>query len=266
MPDEFVVFRDVAFKHPEARREDPVVLEGLSFSIRRGEFLCLLGPSGCGKTSVLNLLAGFESPTSGTITLGGQPLRGPGVDRGVVFQGDESLYHWLTALENVDFGLRVAGKSKPERRATASDCLALVGLKGQEHKYPSELSGGMKQRVKIARALVCDSEILLMDEPFAAVDAQTRTMLQDELVEIWNKTGRTILFVTHDITEAISLADRIAVMRRGPCSHVREIIPCELPRPRDRSDPQFGQLYAQISRLVAEEVLARECEAAPSWP
>lgn len=262
---EFIVLRDVAFKHAGARRSDPSVLEGVSFSLRRGEFFCLLGPSGCGKTSVLNLLAGFEAPTTGGISVGGRPLRGPSVERSVVFQGDDSLYHWLTALENVEFGLRVAGKPKRHRRALAADCLALVGLKGQEHKYPSQLSGGMKQRVKIARALVGDAKVLLMDEPFAAIDAQTRTMLQDELVEIWSKTGRTILFVTHDIHEAIALGDRIAVMHRGPRSRVREIIACELPRPRDRSDARFGQLYAQINRLVAEEVLARQQETEASW-
>lgn len=266
MVEDFLVVCDVAFKHASAGREDPPVLEGLSFSVCRGEFLCLLGPSGCGKTSVLNLLAGFEMPMVGTITVAGRPVAGPGVDRGVVFQGDESLYHWLTSLENVEFGLRVAGKAKEERKTVASRYLALVGLKGQEAKYPLQLSGGMKQRVKIARALVCESEILLMDEPFAALDAQTRTMLQDELVEIWNRTGRTILFVTHDINEAITLGDRIAVMRRGPRSHVREIFSCELPRPRDRGDPRFGRLYAQIARVVAEEVLAREREVGNTWP
>lgn len=264
--DEFVVFRKVAFKHAGARRSDPSALEGVSFSIHRGEFFCLLGPSGCGKTSILNLLAGFEVPTAGDILVGGQALRGPSVERSVVFQGDESLYHWLTALGNVEFGLRVAGKSKRERRIVSAQRLALVGLKGQEHKYPSQLSGGMKQRVKIARALVGDSEVLLMDEPFAALDAQTRTMLQDELVEIWSKTGRTVLFVTHDIHEAITLGDRIGVMHRGPRSRVREIIGCDLPRPRDRSDARFGQLYARINRLVAEEVLARQREAHESWP
>jgi NitT/TauT family transport system ATP-binding protein len=256
--DEFVVFRDVVFRHAGGRGPDPAVLEEVSFSIRRGEFFCLLGPSGCGKTSVLNLLAGFEAPTAGEIRVGGRLLHGPSVERSVVFQGDESLYHWLTALENVEFGLRVAGKPKEDRRVLASQCLALVGLKGQEHKYPAQLSGGMKQRVKIARALVGESDVLLMDEPFAALDAQTRTMLQDELVDIWSRTGRTILFVTHDIHEAITLGDRIGVMHRGPRSRIREIIACDLPRPRDRSDPRFGQLYARINRIVADEVLSRQ--------
>jgi NitT/TauT family transport system ATP-binding protein len=251
LPD-LVVLSGVAFRHAGAHHDD--VVRDFSLTIRCGEFLCILGPSGCGKTTVLNLLAGFEKPTAGSITLSGAPLRGPGAERGVVFQGDASLYHWLTARENVEFGLRIAGESKEKRRRSAQEYLQLVGLQGQENKYPSELSGGMKQRVNLARVLAGRAEILLMDEPFGQLDAQTRILLQDELTQIWMKTGRTVFFVTHDIAEAISLADRIVVMRRGPISNVKQIIDCDLPRPRDRGDPAFGRLYSLVSQSIAAEV------------
>jgi NitT/TauT family transport system ATP-binding protein len=223
-------------------------------AIERGEFVCLLGPSGCGKTTVLNLLAGFERPTAGVVTVDGHAVQAPGVERTVVFQGDDSLYTWLTAVENVAFGLRLAGATHDNRRATAERYLDLVGLRGQGHKYPSQLSGGMKQRIQIARALVCDSPILLMDEPFAAVDAQTRTILQDELIGIWQQTRRTFLFITHDIGESILLADRIAVMTAGPEARMKTVVSVDLPRPRRRSDPAFGALYEHISDMVSEEV------------
>lgn len=230
------------------------MLRGLSLAIERGEFVCLLGPSGCGKTTVLNLLAGFERPTAGVITVDGRTVQEPGVERTVVFQGDDSLYTWLTAVENVAFGLRLAGTTHENRRATSERYLDLVGLRGQGHKYPSQLSGGMKQRIQIARALVCDSPILLMDEPFAAVDAQTRTILQDELIGIWQQTRRTFLFITHDIGESILLADRIAVMTAGPEARMKTVVAVDLSRPRRRSDPAFGALYERISDMVSEEV------------
>jgi NitT/TauT family transport system ATP-binding protein len=230
------------------------VLKGLSMEIERGEFFCLLGPSGCGKTTVLNLLAGFEQPTAGAIRVDGRPVTAPGVERTVVFQGDDSLYTWLTAVENVEFGLRLAGVEPGRRRATAERYLDLVGLHGQGHKYPSQLSGGMKQRIQIARALVCESPILLMDEPFAAVDAQTRSILQDELIGIWQQTGRTFLFITHDIGEAILLANRIGLMTAGPEARMKTIVPVDPARPRRRSDPAFGALYERLADMVSEEV------------
>jgi len=230
------------------------VLKGLSLTIERGEFFCLLGPSGCGKTTVLNLLAGFEQPTAGAVRVDGRPVTAPGVERTVVFQGDDSLYTWLTAVENVEFGLRLAGVDAGPRRATAERYLDLVGLHGQGHKYPSQLSGGMKQRIQIARALVCESPILLMDEPFAAVDAQTRSILQDELIGIWQETGRTFLFITHDIGEAILLANRIGLMTAGPEARMKTIVPVDLARPRRRSDPAFGALYERLADMVSEEV------------
>ena len=230
------------------------MLKGLSLTIERGEFFCLLGPSGCGKTTVLNLLAGFEQPTAGAIRVDERPVTAPGVERTVVFQGDDSLYTWLTAVENVEFGLRLAGFEAGRRRATAERYLDLVGLHGQGHKYPSQLSGGMKQRIQIARALVCESPILLMDEPFAAVDAQTRSILQDELIGIWQQTGRTFLFITHDIGEAILLANRIGLMSAGPEARMKTIAPVDLARPRRRSDPAFGALYERLADVVSEEV------------
>ena len=230
------------------------MLKGLSLTIERGEFFCLLGPSGCGKTTVLNLLAGFEQPTAGAVRVDGRPVMAPGVERTVVFQGDDSLYTWLTAVENVEFGLRLAGVDAGPRRATAERYLDLVGLHGQGHKYPSQLSGGMKQRIQIARALVCESPILLMDEPFAAVDAQTRSILQDELIGIWQQTGRTFLFITHDIGESILLANRIGLMTAGPEAGMKTIVPVDLARPRRRGDPAVGALYERLADMVSEEV------------
>ena len=230
------------------------MLKGLSLEIERGELFCLLGPSGCGKTTVLNLLAGFEQPAGGAIQVDGRPVTAPGVERTVVFQGDDSLYTWLTAVENVEFGLRLAGVAPERRRATAERYLDLVGLRGQGHKYPSQLSGGMKQRIQIARALVCESPILLMDEPFAALDAQTRSTLQDELIGIWQQTGRTVLFITHDIGESILLANRVGLMTAGPEARMKTIVPVDLARPRRRSDPAVGTLYERLADMVSEEV------------
>jgi NitT/TauT family transport system ATP-binding protein len=253
----YIRLADIDFRFPGRAAEHPFVLEGLSLEIERGEFFCLLGPSGCGKTTVLNLLAGFEQPSAGTVWVDGRPVTAPGVERTVVFQGDDSLYTWLTAVENVEFGLRLAGVPPAGRRVTAEECLDLVGLQGQGHKYPSQLSGGMKQRIQIARALVCESPILLMDEPFAALDAQTRSILQDELIGIWQKTGRTFLFITHDIAESILLANRIGLMTAGPGARMKTIVPIDLPRPRRRGDAAFGALYEEINVLVSEEVRRR---------
>jgi NitT/TauT family transport system ATP-binding protein len=257
----FIQSGGVDFRFPVRQGEAPLVLERFELEIERGEFFCLLGPSGCGKTTVLNLLAGFEHPSGGSILVDGQPVKGPGVARTVVFQGDDSLFGWLTAVENVEFGLRLAGVEPRTRRATAERYLDLVGLRGQGGKYPSQLSGGMKQRIQIARALVCDSPILLMDEPFAALDAVTRHILQEELIGIWQKTERTFLFITHDIGEAILLADRIGLMTAGPGSRMKTVVPVELPRPRRRGDPAFGALYDRIGAMVSEEV-GRRAEVA----
>ena len=230
-----------------------LVLKDLDLSIRDGEFFCLLGPSGCGKTSVLNLIAGFQQVTSGQLTLEGRPISGPGVDRAVVFQGEDALFNWLRAIDNVAFGPKMKGLSRDERHEAARKFLRLVHLDGQETKYPSALSGGMKQRVQIARVLANDPKILLMDEPFGALDAQTRSKLQDELVEIWRATSKTIIFITHDIAEAILLGDRVGVMSKGPGSRIASIVSIDLPRPRRRGHPVFGEMWDRINGLIESE-------------
>jgi NitT/TauT family transport system ATP-binding protein len=244
--------RRVSFAYATSPSVD--ILKDLSFQCRRGEFFSLLGPSGCGKTTVLRLIAGFDHPTAGSLSADGEVIAGPGVNRGVVFQGDDSLFNWLTAAENVGFGPRVRGVQRTSREELARSFIELVGLKGHEKKYPQELSGGMRQRIQIARALVNDPSILLMDEPFGALDAQTRNELQDELSRIWAQTKKTIVFITHDIAEAVLLSNRVGVMTSGPESTIREIVEIDLPRPRMRSNVGFGRLYERINELIIDEV------------
>jgi NitT/TauT family transport system ATP-binding protein len=233
---------------------DYLAVEHFDVEIVAGEFFCLLGPSGCGKTTVLKMLAGFEAPTSGQILMAGRPVTGPSRDRGVVFQGDDSLYGWLSAVENVEFGLRMRGVRKTERRERAIRYLDLVGLTGQERKYPAELSGGMKQRIQLARALVNEPMMLLMDEPFAALDAQTRALMQAELTSIWQATRSTVLFITHDIDEAVTLGTRIGVMRAGPRSQVKGVLEVALDGARSRTDDAFMRYYKQVHDMIRDEV------------
>jgi NitT/TauT family transport system ATP-binding protein len=235
----------------DERRGD--VIRDLTFDLRDGEFFCLLGPSGCGKTTVLNLLAGFEEPSGGAIYINGRPVVGPGRDRGVIFQGDDALFGWLTAVENVEFGLKMNGMRAGERRDRAQRFIELVGLHGHEHQFPHELSGGMKQRIQIARVLANEPRIILMDEPFAALDAQTRKTMQRELVRIWSETRTTILFITHDIDEANILADRLGLMSAGPGARIRDILTISLPRPRDREAAGFHEYYGHCNRIIEEE-------------
>lgn len=230
------------------------IIRNLSFDIKGGEFFVLLGPSGCGKSTVLNLVAGFEMPTNGEVLAGGRRVEGAGRDRMVIFQDSDSLYSWLSVVDNVAFPLRVAGIGRRDRHQRAMAVLKLVGLHGHEAKYPGELSGGMKQRTQLARALVLDSPVLLMDEPFAALDAQTRSILQDELVQLSSQMRRTILFITHDIGEAILLGDRVGVMHAGPASAMKEVYEVKLPRPRRRGSAEFGELYDRIHRSISDEV------------
>jgi len=251
---EFLVAQDVTYRYAARRGVEAVpVLSHFNLGLVQGEFFCLLGPSGCGKTTVLNLMAGFLQPTAGSITLAGHPIAGPGMDRTVVFQGDDALFNWLRTIDNVAFGLRMRGMAQERRHAIAREYLHLVHLDGQEDKYPGELSGGMKQRVQIARVLATDPKILLMDEPFGALDAQTRGRLQDELVEIWRKTSKTIVFITHDIAEAVLLADRIGVMTKGPESKLGAIVPVDLPRPRRRGSAGFGEMWERINNMIESE-------------
>jgi NitT/TauT family transport system ATP-binding protein len=229
-------------------------VQDFTLGLEGGEFFCLLGPSGCGKTTVLAMLAGFEAPTGGIIALDGEAIAGSSRDRGVVFQGDDSLYPWLTALENIEFGLRLARLSKAERRDTAREYLQLVGLRGQQDKYPSELSGGMKQRIQIARALANRPKMLLMDEPFGALDAQTRDTMQHELRQIWQSSGVSVFFITHDIDEALVLATRIGIMTAGPGGTLKEVVTVDLEEGRVRTDKNYGSLYERIHASIREEV------------
>ena len=232
---------------------DVVALEDIHLAVGAGEFVCIVGPSGCGKSTLLQLLAGLEPATAGTIRLDGREVTGAGADRGMVFQS-HALFPWRTVLENIEFGLEVKGLGRAERRAVATRYAELVSLHGFEHAYPSELSGGMKQRVGIARALANEPEVLLMDEPFGALDAQTREVMQQELLEIWRKTGRTIVFVTHSVPEAVFLADRIAVMTARP-GRIKAVIDVDLPHPRDVTGADFGRLMRPVYASLREEVL-----------
>ena len=234
---------------------DYAAVRDFALDIEPGEFFCLLGTSGCGKTTVLNMVAGFEQATSGSIEIAGKAIRGPGADRGVVFQGDDSLYPWLTALGNIEFGLKMRGVRKAERQSKARHYLELVGLHGQESKHPAELSGGMKQRIQIARVLANEPQMLLMDEPFAALDAHTRASMQAELLRIWRATGKTVLFITHDIDEAIVLATKIGVMHAGPASKLKGVIDVTLTESeRDRTHDRFVETYRQVHAMIRDEV------------
>ena len=247
----FLECRDLSF-HP-GKGAAPI-LKGFNLHVEEGEFVCILGPSGCGKTTLLNLLAGFTLPSSGQALLDGTPITGAGADRGVIFQSDDALFGWLTARENVGFALRMRGMPKKAWRARADFYLELVGLAAHGDKFPDELSGGMKQRVQIARGLATDPKILLMDEPFAALDAQTRHMMQAELVRIWSETRKTIVFITHDISEAVVLADRVAVMTAGPGSRLKVVVEIGIDRPRSQTSAEFVDYAHRCYELIEDEV------------
>ncbi len=223
-------------------------LEQVTFDVADGEFVCLVGPSGCGKTTLFRIIAGLEAATDGGVYLSGDRVDGPTTDMGVVFQ-EYHLFPWRTIRGNVAFGLEKQDVPEAERRRRVDELVDLVGLEGFEDSYPKALSGGMKQRVAIARALAADPQLLLMDEPFGAVDAQTREMLQTELLEIWEETGKTVLFVTHDVEEAVKLADRVVVMAKDP-GRVKEVVEIDLSRPRSRSDVDFGGYYERVLDLI----------------
>ncbi len=244
-----------ASKEFNIRGERLSVLANVSAEIERGRFICLLGPSGCGKSTFLRCVAGLESLTSGQITVGGVPVRGPGPDRAMVFQ-DYALFPWYTVADNILFGLRLRHirrrNSKPHDVAL-QDLLALVGLTGFENAYPHQISGGMRQRVGIARALSVDPDVLLMDEPFAAIDAITRESLQRQLLEVWQKTGKTVLFVTHSVEEATLLGDEVYVFGARPAT-IRDRITIDLPRPRDTDSVPFVRMAARLRNAIQEGI------------
>ncbi|GAA2454067.1 ABC transporter ATP-binding protein [Actinomadura vinacea] len=241
-------------------------LHDTRLDIAEGEFLVVVGPSGCGKSTLLDLLGGLTRPTTGRVLLDGDEITGPALDRGVVFQ-QYALFPWRTARRNVEFGLEAKGLGRRERAETARHYLALVGLTGFEDHYPHELSGGMKQRVAIARSLAYDPDVLLMDEPFAALDAQTRDLLQDELLRIWERTGKTVVFITHGIDEAVYLGGRVAVMTSRP-GRVKEIVDIDLGPRHDmadlRSSPEFAAHRHRVWSLLRDEVQAAQRLAVPA--
>jgi NitT/TauT family transport system ATP-binding protein len=243
----------------DAGTEPYVALDGVSLQVADGEFLCLLGPSGCGKSTLLNILAGFERISAGAVTADGAPIRGAGRDRVMFFQdAGSALFPWLTVEENVRFGLRVRKIPKAEWDAIIDKYLAMVDLDRHRRKFPAQLSGGMRQRLQIARALAVEPAVLLMDEPFAALDALTRRRMHDVLLEIWQRTGKTIVFVTHDIAEAIVLADRIGMMSVGPRSRITRMIAIDLKRPRSLSDPAVAGIFAEIEDLLKPDLARSE--------
>ncbi len=228
-----------------------VALEGFGLSVRDGEFVCLLGPSGCGKTTVLRIIAGLESKSSGKVLVHSKAVGSAGSDRGMVFQ-EFALFPWRTVRSNIEFGLEMKGVHPEKRKEMSTKLIDLVGLKGFEDTHPRQLSGGMKQRVGIARALANNPAVLLMDEPFGALDAQTRNLMQKELLRIWEATKKTILFVTHSVDEAVFLADRIVIMTARP-GKVREIVEVGLPRPRDRMSQEFIAVRGKVLAELDEE-------------
>lgn len=223
------------------------VLENVELHLEAGEFYVLLGPSGCGKSTLLNILAGFISKTGGEVLVDGKEVVRPGRERGVVFQSsDASLFPWLNVRENVEFGLKMKKIPRAQRLEISAKYIHLVGLEGHEKKYPAELSGGMKQRAQIARVLANEPEILLMDEPFGALDAQTRRILQKEVVRIWQQTQKTVVFVTHDIQEALVVGQKIGIMSKSPSARIYQEYDVPLPYPRDVTGKQFNQLYQTL--------------------
>lgn len=247
MSKEIIVCKNMS-KTFETSRGPVHVIDNVSLSVRENEFLVLFGPGQCGKSTMINCMSGLESVSGGTVEVSGKQVTKPGPDRGVVYQR-MALFPWLTVMGNVEYGPKVQGVPKKERREKAQHYINLVGLEGFENSYPNQLSGGMQQRVGIARAYCNEPDVLFMDEPFGHLDAQTRYLMQEDLMKIWEKEKRTIVFVTNNIEEAIYLADRIVVMRNCPTS-IKKEYGITLPRPRDYVDPEFLRLREEISAVV----------------
>ena len=247
---------DNVYKEYAGRNGKTVALNGVNLDIKENEFVCVVGPSGCGKSTLLNIIAGLLEPTSGDVYLDGKKIEGTGVERGVVFQG-YALFPWRTVLKNVMFGLEIKKVPKAEAEATARKYIKAVGLEGFEDSYPKELSGGMRQRVAIARAYAVNPEVLLMDEPFGALDAQTRVQLQTELLNTWEQEKKTCFFITHDVDEAIILAQRVVIMSARP-GRIKRVVDIDIPYPRTqatKTDPRFIELKNEIWNEVYQEFL-----------
>ena len=257
-----VGLRNVCLSYCTQDGQRLLALEDISLEVRAGEFLCIVGPSGCGKSTLLHLVAGLQAPTSGEILVDGKPVEGPGTDRILIFQ-DHGLFPWLTVDQNVEFGMKMKGVPKAERNERTLHYLQLVHLAKFQDSYIHQLSGGMRQRVAIARALATEPDVLLMDEPFAALDAQTRDLLHDELERIWSETGCTIIFVTHNVREAVRLGDRVVLLTFRP-GRVKNEFPVDLPRPRSLEDPQVALAARAVLDELREEInssLEAECKS-----
>jgi NitT/TauT family transport system ATP-binding protein len=254
-----VSFTDVSLSYPSSGDDPLPVITGLDLEIEAGEFFVIVGPSGCGKSTLLRMVAGFLAPTAGSVFTDGQRVSSPSPERAMVFQSvDGPLLEWLTVRQNVAFGLKLQAKQRGTRfdAESVDHWLGVVGLTDAADKYPTELSGGMKQRVQIARILAVKPDVVLMDEPFASLDAQSRRLLQQEVSDLWRNEGRTFVYVTHDIREAVLLGERVGVMRAGPNSNFRDIHKIDLPFPRDDFSPEFGAVAEMIESQIIEEVMA----------
>jgi len=247
-----VGLNEICLSYRTQSGERLLALDHINLQVRTGEFVCIVGPSGCGKSTLLMLIAGLHQQTSGQILIDGKPVQEPGTDRIMIFQ-EHGLFPWLTVGQNVEFGMKMKGIAKAEREEKTRYYLRLVHLAKFKDSYIHQLSGGMRQRVAIARALATEPDVLLMDEPFAALDAQTRDLLHDELERIWNETGRTIIFVTHNVREAIRLGDRVVLMTFRP-GRVKSEFPVELPRPRHLEDPAVACAAGEILVQLREEI------------
>ena len=245
-----IAIRDVSKRYGNGDNS-VTALDKVSLAVKRGEFVCLLGPSGCGKSTLLNMIAGFLPPTVGTVTVDGRPVIAPGPDRGMVFQ-EYALFPWMTVESNIAFGLEIKGMAKAAIKTRTAELLEKLKLAEFARRFPKDLSGGMRQRVAIARVLALDSPVMLMDEPFGALDSLTRRTLQDELLKLWSENGKTVLFVTHSIDESIVLADRIVVLSYRP-GRIKADIRVKLPRPRDSASLPYNELKRELSGLVLSE-------------
>jgi ABC-type nitrate/sulfonate/bicarbonate transport system ATPase subunit len=262
-----LLIEDVTVRFPGRRGRPVTALEHISLAIPERELSCIVGPSGCGKSTLLRLVAGLEPPTAGRITLDGRAVTGPSAERGMVFQS-YTLFPWLTVRRNVEFGPELRGMPAPERRRIAQGFIKQVGLDGFEDAYPDQLSGGMRQRAALARALANDPEVLLMDEPFGALDSQTRALMQEMLLGIWEQSHKTVLFITHDIDEALFLGDVVYVMSARP-GRIKEEIAVDIPRPRSLdvlTAPAFTALKRRVLTLIREEAMRALADAAPLAP